>query len=188
MNGVKEYWFCCIKRTSVEEARWCDGTQRNGDDWDVSAITGALTTDGVDAVDRLTTEQRSWNMSRIKGRDTGPEKRVRSLLHRLGFRFSLRRRDLPGRPDVVLPRHATVIFVHGCFWHRHSKCLNAGIPKTRRDFWLAKLNSNVQRDRKNAIALKQLGWTVITVWECELRDEAKLSSRLLAELSNGQNG
>ncbi len=187
LNGVEEYWFCRIQQTYCEEARWHNWPQRNGDDGDVKVITGVSTTDGVDKVDRLTTQQRSWNMSRIKGRDTGPEKRVRSLLHRLGFRFSLRRRDLPGRPDVVLPRYATVIFVHGCFWHRHSKCPNAVVPKTRKEFWLAKLNGNVQRDKRNENALKQLGWTVITVWECELRDEAKLSSRLLEDLSNGQN-
>ncbi len=139
-------------------------------------------------MDRLTAQQRSWNMSRIKGRDTGPERRVRSVLHRLGFRFSLRRRDLPGRPDIVLTRHETAIFVQGCFWHRHRNCRNAVLPKTRPEFWLAKLNGNVERDGRNVIALKELGWRVLTVWECEVEDEAKLSGKLLAKLAKAQDG
>jgi DNA mismatch endonuclease (patch repair protein) len=129
-------------------------------------------------MDRLTAERRSWNMSRIKGRDTVPERRVRSLLHRLGFRFSLRRKELPGRPDIVMPRFRLVIFVHGCFWHRHQYCRNSVLPKTRAEFWLAKLNGNVQRDSENAKALKALGWRVLTIWECEVEDEPKLSRRL----------
>jgi len=121
-------------------------------------------------------------MSRIKGRNTGPELQVRSLVHRLGFRFSLRRTDLPGKPDIVLPRLQTVVFVHGCFWHRHRKCRNSTIPKTRREFWLRKLNSNVSRDRKNAVALRALGWHVIVVWECELENEAKLRRKIIKAL------
>ena len=139
-------------------------------------------------MDRLTAEQRSWNMSRIKGQNTGPERRVRSLLHRLGFRFSLRRRDLPGRPDIVLTRLETAIFVHGCFWHRHKNCRNSVLPKTRPEFWLAKLNSNVERDGRNVIALKRLGWRVVTVWECEAEDEVKLSAKLLAKLTEAKHG
>ena len=138
-------------------------------------------------MDRLTAEQRSWNMSRIKGRDTGPERRVRSLLHRLGFRFSLKRRDLPGRPDIVLASYSTAMFVHGCFWHRHKNCRNSVLPKTRPEFWLTKLNGNVERDRRSAIALKDLGWKVLTVWECEVSDESKLSRKLLAALPKSQN-
>jgi DNA mismatch endonuclease (patch repair protein) len=130
-------------------------------------------------MDKLTVERRSWNMSRIKGRDTVPEKRVRSMLHRLGFRFSLRRKDLPGRPDIVLPKFNLAIFVHGCFWHRHEACYNAVLPKTRQEFWLSKLNGNVERDGRNNAALRQLGWRVLVVWECEVEDEAKLSKRLL---------
>ena len=139
-------------------------------------------------MDRLTAERRSWNMSRIKSRDTGPERRVRSVLHRLGFRFSLRRQDLPGRPDIVLVRRETAMFVHGCFWHRHKNCRNSVLPKTRRDFWLAKLNGNVERDKRNVIALKEQGWKVLTVWECEVEDELKLSRKLLTELSKPQHG
>ncbi len=121
-------------------------------------------------------------MSRIRGRNTGPELRVRSITHRLGFRFSIRRIDLPGKPDIVLPSHRTVIFVHGCFWHRHKGCTNSVVPKTRREFWLNKLDSNVLRDRRNAKALKDLGWRVLVVWECELEDEAKLRRRIMKVL------
>ena len=142
----------------------------------------------VQTMDRLTEQQRSWNMSRIKGKDTGPERRVRSLLHRLGFRFSLRRRDLPGRPDIVLTRHETAIFVHGCFWHRHYNCRNSVLPKTRPEFWLAKLNGNVERDARNVLALKQLGWRVVTVWECEVEDEGRLAGKLLAKLTRAKHG
>jgi DNA mismatch endonuclease, patch repair protein len=138
-------------------------------------------------MDRLTAEHRSWNMSRIKGRDTAPERQVRSLLHRLGFRFSLRRRDLPGRPDIVLPRHGAAIFVHGCFWHRHGNCRNSVLPKTRPEFWLAKLNGNVARDVRDVSALKQLGWKVLTVWECEVENEVKLSRKLLAKLTESKH-
>ncbi len=114
-------------------------------------------------MDRLSSERRSWNMSRVKGRDTGPELKVRSLLHGLGFRFSLRRRDLPGCPDIVLPKYGAAVFVHGCFWHLHRDCRKATIPKTRTDFWTVKLNGNVERDMRNVIELEQLGWKVITI-------------------------
>ena len=121
-------------------------------------------------------------MSRIKGRDTGPEKRVRSLLHRLGFRFTLRRKGLPGKPDVVLPARGAVVFVHGCFWHQHVGCQNAVLPKTRAEFWNAKLTGNAGRDRLNSVALRRLGWHVLVVWECELADEAKLKRKLFRKL------
>lgn len=139
-------------------------------------------------MDRLTSERRSWNMSRIRGGDTLPEKRVRSLLHRLGFRFSLRNRDLPGRPDIVLKSRRIAIFVHGCFWHRHKGCKNSVLPKTREEFWLAKLDGNVERDKRNAVALRQQGWKVLTIWECEVEKESGLSKRLLAELATGDHG
>lgn len=139
-------------------------------------------------MDRLTAEHRSWNMSRIRGRDTHPEKRVRSLLHRLGFRFSLRRRNLPGKPDVVLPCRRVALFVHGCFWHRHEGCHNSVLPKTRAEFWLAKLNGNVDRDQRNGVALKQMGWRVLTIWECELEDEPKLTEKLIRFIGKDQRG
>jgi DNA mismatch endonuclease (patch repair protein) len=138
------------------------------------------------SMDRLTPERRSWNMSRIRGLDTTPEKRVRSLLHRRGFRYSLHRKDLPGKPDIVLTRFNTVIFVHGCFWHHHAGCSNATLPKTRSDFWATKLAGNVERDARNAHQLKQLGWNVLIVWECELDDEIKLQKRLCESLAHAK--
>lgn len=128
--------------------------------------------------DRITPERRSWNMSRIKGRDTGPEKCVRSLLHGLGLRFTLRNTRLPGKPDIVLPRWRTVIFVHGCFWHRHENCHNNVMPKTRPEFWEKKLGENVARDQRSVAAMRQLGWRVHVIWECEVADEAKLRRSL----------
>jgi DNA mismatch endonuclease (patch repair protein) len=133
-------------------------------------------------MDRLTPEHRSWNMSRIRGSDTIPEKRVRSLLHRLGFRFSLKRVELPGKPDIVLPSRHALVFVHGCFWHQHQGCRNASMPSTRRSFWEAKLQSNVARDKVVTAQLKSLGWRVLTVWECELKREDLLKRRLLRQL------
>ena len=129
-------------------------------------------------MDRLTPEHRSWNMSRIRGRDTLPEKRVRSLLHRLGFRFSLRRKDLPGKPDIVLVARLAVVCVHGCFWHQHEGCRNATMPTTRRTFWEAKLKGNSARDRRVSEQLETTGWRVITVWECELVNEELVAKRL----------
>jgi DNA mismatch endonuclease (patch repair protein) len=99
-----------------------------------------------DMRDRLTKERRSWNMSRIRGKDTTPEKLVRSVLHKLGYRFRLHGKKLPGRPDIVLAKHKTVIFVHGCFWHRHRGCKNCTTPTTNRDFWVEKLEGNAVRD------------------------------------------
>jgi DNA mismatch endonuclease (patch repair protein) len=138
-------------------------------------------------MDKLTAERRSWNMSRIKGRNTRPEKRVRSLLHRLGFRFSLRRKDLPGRPDIVLPSRHVAVFVHGCFWHRHTGCGNSVLPKTRAEFWIAKLDGNVKRDIRNVAALKELGWEVLTIWECEIKNETRLSKKLLRSIAKELN-
>jgi DNA mismatch endonuclease (patch repair protein) len=138
-------------------------------------------------MDRLTTEHRSWNMSRIRGSDTGPERAVRSILHRLGCRFRLRARSLPGSPDVVLSRHGTVVFVHGCFWHRHRSCPYTYTPKTRKEFWSRKFDANVERDRRVTGELRALGWRVLVVWECELRDSGKLSRRLERELRQNKD-
>ena len=128
--------------------------------------------------DSLTKSRRSWNMSRIKGKDTAPEKIVRSILHRLGYRFRLHKTKLPGRPDVVLPKYRTIVFVHGCFWHRHKNCKDATMPKTRREWWRAKLEGNAERDRRNQSALRRAGWRVLTVWECETEKPKKLTRRL----------
>lgn len=129
-------------------------------------------------MDRISSEHRSWNMSRIRGGDTIPEKAVRSMLHRMGYRFRLRTRNLPGSPDIVLPRYRTVIFVHGCFWHRHARCRFAYTPKSRVRFWQRKFNANVARDHRVTRALRARGWRVIVVWECQTRDVARLTARL----------
>lgn len=129
-------------------------------------------------MDTLSKAGRSWNMSRIRCRDTRPERVVRSLLHRMGFRFRLNRPDLPGRPDIVLPKHRMVILVHGCFWHRHSGCRYAYEPKTRRAFWQHKFERNIARDREVRRQLRHLGWRVRVVWECELRFPARLAKKL----------
>jgi DNA mismatch endonuclease (patch repair protein) len=126
-------------------------------------------------MDKLSKEHRSWNMSRIPGENTSPELLVRSLLHRSGFRFRVHRRDLPGSPDVVLPRHRVVVFVHGCFWHRHSRCRLASMPKSRQEFWKSKFLDNVRRDRRVVSQLKKLGWRVIVIWECQTRDPLRLA-------------
>ena len=121
--------------------------------------------------DTISKEHRSWNMSRIRGSNTKPELALRSLLHRAGFRFRLHDRSLPGRPDIVLKRYRTAIFVHGCFWHRHKGCANATMPSSRTDFWNEKFRRTIQRDAHNVKELKEAGWRVITVWECELRKQ-----------------
>jgi len=122
--------------------------------------------------DTLTREHRSWNMSRIQGRNTRPELRLRSLLHREGYRFRLHVGGLPGRPDIVLPRYRTAIFVHGCFWHRHEGCRSTTNPSTRPEFWQNKFSENVSRDARNQAALREAGWNVLVVWECELKAES----------------
>lgn len=121
--------------------------------------------------DRISKEHRSWNMSRIRGKDTKPEVLLRSLLHRRGFRFRLHAPGLPGKPDIVLPKYRTVIFVHGCFWHRHEGCPNASMPKTRTGFWTEKFRKTVERDREKQAQLESDGWRVLTVWECELKND-----------------
>ncbi len=119
--------------------------------------------------DSLTPERRSWNMSRIRSRDTRPERALRSMLHRAGFRFRLHDRSLPGTPDIVMKKHRAAILVHGCYWHRHEGCRNATTPSTRTDFWLKKFGATVERDKRNLEALTVLGWKPIVVWECDLK-------------------
>ncbi|GEM_PF-332875 len=134
-------------------------------------------------MDRISKEHRSWNMSRIRGRDTSPERIVRSVLHRMGYRFRLQRRDLPGRPDIVLPKMRTVVFVHGCFWHRHRGCRFAYKPKTRVGFWSDKFEENVRRDKRVRRRLRNLRWQSLVIWECEVADTLTLSCRLVKRLS-----
>ncbi|WP_423598655.1 very short patch repair endonuclease [Roseateles sp. MS654] len=124
-------------------------------------------------VDFLTKAQRSERMSRIRGRDTKPEMVLRKLLHGQGLRYRLHGAALPGRPDLVLVRHKAVVFVHGCFWHRHHGCNIATTPKSNTEFWLRKFERNVARDQRNIRALQDLGWRVYVVWECELASAVK---------------
>jgi DNA mismatch endonuclease (patch repair protein) len=121
-------------------------------------------------------------MRSVGTRNTGPEIVVRKLLHRLGLRFRLHRQDLPGRPDIVLPRRRTAVFVHGCFWHGH-RCSKGRLPKSRPDYWIPKIAGNKRRDRRNLNSLKKLGWRPIVVWQCETRDLLSLSQRLRSEFS-----
>lgn len=133
--------------------------------------------------DRISKEHRSWNMSRIRGKDTKPEIIVRSLLHKIGYRFRLHRKDLPGKPDIVLPKYKTVIFVHGCFWHRHRGCRFAYTPKSRKKFWKKKFEQNIERDKQVKKELRKAGWNVLIVWECEIRDPTSLTERLTETLA-----
>ena len=135
-------------------------------------------------MDHLTPERRSWNMSRIPNKNTKPELLVRSLLHRAGYRFTVngrKNKSLPGRPDIVLPKFKAVVFVHGCYWHRHRNCKYAYTPKSRVEFWEAKFDANVKRDRRNQRDLKRLGWKVIVIWECQTRTQSQLN-RILTHI------
>ena len=135
--------------------------------------------------DVFTREQRSRIMRRVKGRDTKPELLVRSLVHRMGFRFRVQGRDLPGNPDIVLPRHRKVIFVHGCFWHGHKRCPRSKRPATNKAFWNRKLDGNVERDKRFRRELRRLGWKALIVWECETRKPERLLGRLERFLHDG---
>lgn len=141
----------------------------------------------ADIVDEKT---RSRMMSGIRGKNTQPEIRIRKLLHRRGFRFRLHVKDLPGKPDIVLPRYHAVVFVHGCFWHGHA-CSLFKVPATRQDFWLAKIDRNQENDKKAATALLDMGWRVATVWECSMKGPGKIGDdalidRLVEWLRQGQ--
>ena len=128
-------------------------------------------------------ETRSYNMSRIKGKDTKPEILVRKFLHAQGFRYRLHVKNLPGKPDIVLPKYKIVIFVHGCFWHGHENCKYFVVPKTRSEWWLNKINGNIANDKKTLTSLQDLGWKVIEIWECQLKSATiKNTLTLLPEL------
>jgi DNA mismatch endonuclease (patch repair protein) len=128
-------------------------------------------------------EKRSAVMRRVKGRNTTPEMKVRKALTKLGARYRLHRKDLPGNPDIVMPGRRLALFVHGCFWHGHDCARGARVPKQNRDYWVAKVARNMARDAKNAEALTAAGWRVETIWECELKDAEALEERLRALLS-----
>src|SRR5439155_2290711 len=125
---------------------------------------------------------RSWNMSRIRGKDTKPELLVRSALHAMGYRFRVHCRTLPGCPDLVLPKHRLIILVHGCFWHRHRNCQFAYTPKSRRAFWGRKFARNLERDAEVRRMLRRLGWRVIVIWECQTASDTMLNRFLNAAL------
>jgi len=125
-------------------------------------------------VDIFTKTKRSWLMSRIKNKDTTPEITVRSIVHKLGYRFRKNKSNLPGSPDIVLTKYRKVIFVHGCFWHSHDKCKRAARPISNKSFWRKKLDSNILRDRKNCRLLKAQGWKYLIIWGCQIKDESRL--------------
>jgi len=136
--------------------------------------------------DRLTKEQRSQNMGRIRSKNTAPEIRVRSLLHRMGYRFRLHRKDLPGNPDIVFVSRRMALFVHGCFWHRHRHCKNCTTPTANRRFWVDKLEGNAARDKQKQQALRKLGWKTFVIWECQTEDVQRFDgtlNRFIKELS-----
>ena len=129
-------------------------------------------------MDNVTTLQRSANMRAVRSKDTGPEMLVRRAAHRLGLRFRLYRKDLPGRPDLVFSKGRTVIFVNGCFWHSHSGCARGKPPSSNVTFWREKLGGNVRRDRRNYKALKKLGWHVAVIWQCDVRNEVDAATAI----------
>lgn len=142
--------------------------------------------------DKLSREKRSWNMSHIRSKDTSIEVKVRKFLFSKGFRYRKNDSKLPGKPDIVLPKYKTVIFVHGCYWHRHPGCKNCTMPSTNTDFWIHKFNKNVQNDILYKQQLEQSGWHVITLWECEIEGNFnKTMESVLQDLSlqlNNQPG
>lgn len=140
--------------------------------------------------DVLTPEQRSATMARVRGKDTGPEIRVRSIIHKMGYRYRLQGRNLPGNPDLVFKGRKKVIFIHGCFWHGHDCKAGAKRPKTNIDYWLPKLKRTKVRDAQNQIKLKKMGWDFLVLWECELKNEAAVAEKIrnfLEERANGQH-
>jgi DNA mismatch endonuclease (patch repair protein) len=126
-------------------------------------------------MDRISADERSENMRRIRSKDTGPELALRRLIHGLGYRFRLHRKNLPGRPDIVFPGRLKVIFVHGCFWHQHSGCGEGRVPHSRLDYWVPKLEKNRTRDAANRTLLNEQGWGVLVIWECELKASRSLT-------------
>jgi DNA mismatch endonuclease, patch repair protein len=161
------------RNSTADSAPRCDTTLDDNDD--VSRM-GVL-------VDTLSPAARSERMGRVRSKDTQPEKLVRSRIHRMGLRYRLHRRDLPGCPDLVFPRHRIALFVHGCFWHRHGECPLTRWPKTRIEFWRPKLEGNRARDVRIQQKLRELGWRVVVIWECETQNPTRLESTLTSRLA-----
>ena len=134
--------------------------------------------------DVFSIEKRSWVMSRVRGRETSPEIKVRSLTHKLGYRFRLHRKNLPGKPDLVFPFRKKVIFVHGCFWHGHDCPRGQRTPKTNTGYWVEKIRKNIERDAKSQSELQSLGWSVLVIWECEIKNLDKIACKINGYLSN----
>ncbi|WDI40219.1 very short patch repair endonuclease [Bremerella sp. P1] len=137
-------------------------------------------------MDTLTPSQRSERMSRVRSKDTKPELRVRKLIHGMGYRYRLHVRKLPGNPDLVFASRRRVIFVHGCFWHRHRGCPNCRLPKSKLDFWEPKLESNARRDTRNQRELRKLGWKVLVIWECQTKDVERLTEVVRSFMEDGE--
>ena len=134
--------------------------------------------------DVLSPSQRKYNMSRIRDKDTKPEMVVRSMVHRMGFRYRLHQKNLPGKPDIVLTRHRKIIMVHGCFWHKHNCRYGRVVPKTNTKFWQEKRAATVVRDRRNLRQLRKNGWEVLTIWECQIKKSKALINRIVNFLEN----
>jgi DNA mismatch endonuclease (patch repair protein) len=136
-------------------------------------------------VDKLSPERRSANMSKIRAKDTLPEIMVRRLVHAMGYRYRLHRKDLPGRPDMAFGPAKKVIFVHGCFWHQHAECRNGRMPRSRPDYWQPKLRRNLERDAARMCVLTKAGWQVLVIWECELKDKGLIERTIRDFLDRG---
>ncbi|WP_244973746.1 very short patch repair endonuclease [Vreelandella venusta] len=141
-------------------------------------------TSGVPMVDSVDRKIRSWMMSKIRHKDTKPEMIVRRLIHKEGYRYRLHDKRLPGKPDLVFRQRSKVIFVHGCFWHLHENCKKSRPPKSRQDFWLPKLEANRERDDRNIAKLREMGWEVLVIWECELGETDRLLAKIKYFLNN----
>lgn len=142
------------------------------------AIKGII----VQFMDVFTKKKRSEVMAKIRAKNTKPEIAVRKLLHSMGYRFRVHNKHLPSKPDICLPKYSTVILVHGCFWHNHKRCIDGKIPKSNVSYWGPKIRGNVERDKKHRRALQRLGWKVVTIWECELCDMARLEKKIQKKL------
>ncbi len=138
-------------------------------------------------MDKLSPKHRSWNMGRIKSVNTSPELIVRKLLHSMGYRFRLHRKNLPGTPDIVLPKFRTVIEVRGCYWHRHTGCSDTTTPKTNTAFWVDKFKKTIARDKRNLVEIRKLGWKVIVIWQCEIKNLHLLKAKLRSKIYHGQH-